>query len=56
MIRRAAQIASGSGAELIGVHVRTPSARAGGEPAWLERQQRLLVALGGRYRRDGRPS
>ncbi len=49
VIRRAAQIAASTGAELIGVHVRTPSARAGGEPGWLRRQQRLLVALGGRY-------
>jgi two-component system, OmpR family, sensor histidine kinase KdpD len=49
VIRRAAQLAAGSGAELVGVHVRTPSAHVGGPPLWLERQQRLLLALGGRY-------
>lgn len=49
VIRRAAQLAAASGAELVGVHVRTPSAHVGGPPVWLERQQRLLLALGGRY-------
>jgi two-component system sensor histidine kinase KdpD len=49
VIRRAAQLAAASGAELIGVHVRSPSAHVGGPPVWLERQQRLLLALGGRY-------
>jgi len=49
VIRRAAQLAAASGAELVGVHVRTPSANVGGPPVWLERQQRLLLALGGRY-------
>lgn len=49
VIRRAAQIAAATGAELIGVHVRTPTARVGGELAWLEHQQRLILALGGRY-------
>jgi two-component system sensor histidine kinase KdpD len=49
VIRRAAQMAAASGAELVGLHVRTPSARVGGAPSWLERQQRLLLGLGGRY-------
>lgn len=49
VIRRAAQIAAVTGGELICLHVRTPTARVGGEPTWLERQQRLIVALGGRY-------
>jgi len=49
VIRRAAQLAAASGAELVGVHVRTPSAHVGGPPVWLERQQRLLLSLGGRY-------
>jgi two-component system sensor histidine kinase KdpD len=49
VIRRAAQIAAATGAELIGLHVRTPTARVDAEPTWLERQQRLLIALGGRY-------
>jgi two-component system sensor histidine kinase KdpD len=49
VIRRAAQLAAASAAELVGVHVRTPTAHVGGPPSWLERQQRLLLALGGRY-------
>jgi len=49
VIRRAAQLAAASAAELVGVHVRSPTARPGGAPSWLERQQRLLLALGGRY-------
>jgi two-component system sensor histidine kinase KdpD len=49
VIRRAAQLAAASGAELVGLHVRSPSAHVGGPPLWLERQQRLLLALGGRY-------
>jgi len=49
VIRRAAQLAAASGSELVGVHVRTPSAHVGGSPLWLERQQRLLLSLGGRY-------
>jgi two-component system sensor histidine kinase KdpD len=49
VIRRAAQLAAASGAELVGVHVRSPSAHVGGPPVWLERQQRLLLELGGRY-------
>lgn len=49
VIRRAAQLAAASGSELVGVHVRTPSAHVGGPPLWLERQQRLLLSLSGRY-------
>jgi len=49
VIRRAAQLAAASGSELVGVHVRTPNAHVGGPPLWLERQQRLLLSLGGRY-------
>ena len=49
VIRRAAQLAAASSSELVGLHVRTPSAQVGGPPLWLERQQRLLLALGGRY-------
>jgi two-component system sensor histidine kinase KdpD len=49
VIRRAAQLAAASGDELVGVHVRSPSGHIGGPPTWLERQQRLLLSLGGRY-------
>jgi two-component system sensor histidine kinase KdpD len=43
VIRRAAQIAAATGGELIGLHVRTTTARVGGEPTWLERQHHRPV-------------
>jgi len=49
VLRRAAQIATPSGAELIGVHVREPSGLIEAEPAWLAGQRRLLGELGGHY-------
>jgi two-component system sensor histidine kinase KdpD len=49
VLRRAAQIATPIGAELIGVHVREPSGLIQGEPAWLTGQRRLLGELGGHY-------
>ena len=49
VLRRAAQIATSVGAELIGVHVREPTGLAGAEPAWLTGQRRLLGELGGHY-------
>ena len=49
VLRRAAQIATSVGAELIGVHVREPTGLAGSEPAWLTSQRRLLGELGGHY-------
>jgi two-component system sensor histidine kinase KdpD len=49
VLRRAAQIATPIGAELIGVHVREPTGLAGAEPAWLSGQRRLLGELGGHY-------
>ena len=49
VLRRAAQIATSVGAELIGVHVREPSGLVEAEPAWLTGQRRLLGELGGHY-------
>jgi two-component system sensor histidine kinase KdpD len=49
VLRRAAQIATPIGAELIGVHVREPSGLIQAEPAWLTGQRRLLGELGGHY-------
>ncbi len=49
VLRRAAQIATTVGAELIGVHVREPTGLVGAEPAWLTGQRRLLGELGGHY-------
>ncbi len=49
VLRRAAQIATPIGAELIGVHVREPSGLTQAEPAWLTGQRRLLGELGGHY-------
>jgi two-component system sensor histidine kinase KdpD len=49
VLRRAAQIATPIGAELIGVHVREPSGLIEAEPAWLTGQRRLLGELGGHY-------
>ncbi|MGA9675572.1 MAG: DUF4118 domain-containing protein [Mycobacterium sp.] len=49
VLRRAAQIATPIGAELIGVHVREPTGLAEAEPAWLSGQRRLLGELGGHY-------
>jgi two-component system sensor histidine kinase KdpD len=49
VLRRAAQIATPVGAELIGVHVREPTGLVGAEPAWLTGQRRLLGELGGHY-------
>jgi two-component system, OmpR family, sensor histidine kinase KdpD len=49
VLRRAAQIATPIGAELIGVHVREPTGLAEAEPAWLSSQRRLLGELGGHY-------
>lgn len=49
VLRRAAQIATPIGAELIGVHVREPTGLKEAEPAWLTGQRRLLGELGGRY-------
>ena len=49
VLRRAAELATPIGAELIGVHVREPSGMVGSEPAWLTGQHRLLVELGGHY-------
>ena len=49
VLRRAAQIATPVGAELIGVHVREPTGLAEAEPAWLTGQRRLLGELGGHY-------
>ncbi|MGO9695759.1 MAG: DUF4118 domain-containing protein [Mycobacterium sp.] len=49
VLRRAAQIATPIGAELIGVHVREPTGLTQAEPAWLTGQRRLLGELGGHY-------
>jgi two-component system sensor histidine kinase KdpD len=49
LVRRAAQIAAEQQGELVGLHVRSASGLVETEPAWLERQRRLLVELGGRY-------
>ncbi|HYB81870.1 MAG TPA: DUF4118 domain-containing protein [Mycobacterium sp.] len=49
VLRRAAQIATSVGGELIGVHVREPSGLREAEPAWLTSQRRLLGELGGHY-------
>ncbi len=49
VLRRAAQIAKASQAELIGLHARKPSESAEREPVWLDSQRRLLAELGGRY-------
>ncbi|MGO9654850.1 DUF4118 domain-containing protein [Mycobacterium sp.] len=49
VLRRAAQIATTVGGELIGVHVREPTGLVGAEPAWLTGQRRLLGELGGHY-------
>jgi two-component system sensor histidine kinase KdpD len=49
VLRRAAQIATATRAELIGVHATIPSGSAEREPVWLENQRRLLAELGGRY-------
>jgi len=49
VLRRAAQIAATTRAELIGVHVTEPSGLVETEPAWLAGQRRLLSELGGRY-------
>ena len=49
VLRRAAQIATTVGAELIGVHVREPTGLMEAEPAWLTGQRRLLGELGGHY-------
>jgi len=49
VLRRAAQIATAVGAELIGVHVREPTGLLEAEPAWLTGQRRLLGELGGHY-------
>ncbi|MCX4790606.1 MULTISPECIES: sensor histidine kinase [unclassified Streptomyces] len=49
VLRRAAQFAADSHAQLIGVHVREPSGLAEPDPPWLEGQRRLLTELGGRY-------
>jgi len=49
VLRRAAQIATPIGAQLIGVHVREPTGLTQAEPAWLTAQRRLLGELGGHY-------
>jgi two-component system sensor histidine kinase KdpD len=49
VVRRAAEIATAAGGELVGVHVTTPSGLVEAEPVWLERQRRLLAQLGGRF-------
>ncbi|MGO9876565.1 MAG: DUF4118 domain-containing protein [Acidimicrobiia bacterium] len=49
VVRRAAEIASGLGGGIIGVHVREPSGLVESEPAWLDEQRRLLAELGGRF-------
>jgi two-component system, OmpR family, sensor histidine kinase KdpD len=49
VLRRAAQLAASTGAELVGVHVRNPSGLVEPDPAWLEGQRRLLTECGGRY-------
>lgn len=49
VLHRAAQLASGTGAELVGVHVRNPSGLKEPDPPWLNGQRRLLAELGGRY-------
>jgi len=49
VLRRAAQIATPIGAELIGVYVREPSGLVEAEPAWLTSQRRLLGELSGHY-------
>ncbi len=50
VIERAARLARWSGAELLGVHVRSPNhaPRSAGHP--VDRHRRLLVDLGGSYR------
>ncbi len=47
LVRRAARLAARSGGQLVGVHVMSPDRQPGPD---LERQRRLLVALGGTYR------
>ncbi|MGV9992466.1 DUF4118 domain-containing protein [Streptomyces sp. NPDC003374] len=49
ILHRAAQLAAGTGAELVGVHVRNPSGLKEPDPPWLNGQRRLLAELGGRY-------
>ena len=49
VVRRAAEIADASRGPLLGVHVRSPSGLVEAEPAWLERQRRLLIERGGRF-------
>ncbi|MFF9318100.1 DUF4118 domain-containing protein [Streptomyces sp. NPDC014735] len=49
VLHRAAQLAAGTGAELVGVHVRNPSGLKEPDPPWLNGQRRLLAELGGRY-------
>ncbi|MFF3365253.1 DUF4118 domain-containing protein [Streptomyces misionensis] len=49
ILHRAAQLAAGTGAELVGVHVRNPSGLKEPDPPWLNSQRRLLAELGGRY-------
>ncbi len=49
VLRRASQIAAATGAELIGVYVRSPSGLIEGEPTWLAGQRTLLNELGGRF-------
>jgi len=49
VLRRAAQIATATRAELVGVHATVPSGSAEREPGWLENQRRLLAELRGRY-------
>jgi len=49
LVRRAARIAADERRELVGLHVRAASGLVEAEPAWLDRQRRLLVELDGRY-------
>ncbi len=49
VLHRAAYLAAGTGAELVGVHVRSPSGLKEPDPPWLSGQRRLLAELGGRY-------
>jgi two-component system sensor histidine kinase KdpD len=49
IVRRAAQIAATTRAELVGLHARLPTRPDEEEPVWLESQRRLLAELGGRF-------
>jgi two-component system, OmpR family, sensor histidine kinase KdpD len=49
VVRRAAELAAVRDSVLIGVHVREPSGLLEVQPAWLDRQRRLLADCGGSY-------